>query len=261
MSFANLKDVRLRYDSAGAEDAPVIVLSNSLGTALEMWDPQIDAFSKQFRVLRYDPRGHGQSSVEPGPYSLKQLAADVIHLLDSLNIGKAHFCGISMGGAVGFWLAIHHPDRFAKFALCNTAAKFGTAETWNARLRSVEENGMPSIAEQTMERWFTQNFRNRHPEVVARLRSMVAACPHDGYKACCIALREVDLRAEVSKISSPTLLVAGTYDPTTPPSALQELQQQIRDSRLVELNAAHLSNVEQSAMFNSAVLQFFTAEN
>ena len=178
MPFLELKDGRLHYELEGSSQAPVLVLSNSLASALTMWEPQVKPFAQRFRLLRYDQRGHGQSLVTPGPYTTAQLAGDVLALLDGLKIERAHFCGLSMGGAAGMWIATHAPDRVNKLILSNTAAKFGTPEIWATRIESVHKGGMQAVADATMERWFTAGFRAASPQVVEKIRqSLLATSP------------------------------------------------------------------------------------
>src|SRR5271167_1267808 len=194
MPFAQLEDVRIHYDLAGPTGAPTLVFSNSLGATLSMWDPQMPAFQKQFRILRYDTRGHGQSSVTPGPYSIEQLGNDVLDLLDDLDFERVHFCGLSMGGMIGMWLGINAPERLYKLVLCNTAAKIGNAEGWNARIETVRKGGMKSVAPAVIERWFTPVFRANSPDEVAATQAILENTDPEGYAANCAAVRDFDAR-------------------------------------------------------------------
>lgn len=256
MPFADLPGVRLHYTLDGDAARPVLVLSNSLGTCLDMWGPQVAAFARHFRVLRYDTRGHGRSEVTPGPYTLPQLGADVIALLDHLGIERAHFCGLSMGGLTGMWLATAFAARIDRLVLCNTAAFIGPPENWTRRAEAVERDGLASIAEAVVEKWLTPPHAARHPEQVAQLRAMLCATPDAGYAANCRAIRDADFRADVARIAAPTLVIAGTGDMPTPPRDGQYLAQAIPGARYVELAAAHLSNLEQIEPFTEAVLSF-----
>ena len=256
MPFADLSDVRLHYRLDGAGHLPVLVLSNSLGTSLDMWAPQVDAFSQHFRVLRYDTRGHGQSSVPPGPYSIAQLGGDVIGLLDQLGIGQASFCGLSMGGITGMWLALNHAPRLRKLVLCNTAAYIGPPENWTSRAAAVERDGVASIAAAVVDKWLTPAYAAAHPELVASLRAMLGASPAAGYAANCLAVRDADLRAEIAGIATPTLVIAGSGDLPTPPRDGVYLAQTIPGAHYVELEAAHLSNLEQAQAFSKVVVDF-----
>lgn len=256
MPFAQLEDVRIHYDLAGPTSAPILVFSNSLGATLSMWDLQMPAFQKQFRVLRYDTRGHGQSSVTPGPYTIEQLAGDVVALLDQLQLDRVYFCGLSMGGQTGMWLALNAATRFHKLVLCNTAAKIGTPEMWNTRIEGVRKGGMNSISAAVMERWFSADFRSKSPDVVAGTKLMLESADPEGYAANCAAIRDFDARETIASIKVPTLVIAGTHDAATTPSDGHYLAEHIAGARYVELNAAHLSNIENRDRFNAELSAF-----
>jgi 3-oxoadipate enol-lactonase len=259
MAYLNKDGARLYYEVDGREDAPVLVLSNSLGTTLDMWTPQMPLLLQHFRVLRHDTRGHGRSDVTPGPYTVAQLGDDVLALMDHLGIARAHFCGLSMGGMIGMWLGVHHAGRLHRLALCNTAAKIGTPDTWNPRIAKVEAEGMAPIVDTVLERWFTAGFRQRAPEQVAIVRDMLLATAPAGYSANCAAVRDMDQRADIASIAVPTLVIAGTHDGSTPAADGRAVADAIPGARFVELDAAHLSNWEQSEQFNQALLAFLTA--
>jgi len=252
-------DARLHYRLDGPAEAPVLVLSNSLGTDLTMWDPQIPAFSRAFRVLRYDTRGHGLSSVTPGPYSLAQLGQDVVALLDGLDIQRAHFCGISMGGLTGQWLGVNAPGRLAKLVVSNTAARIGTEEGWRERAALVRGQGMDELAAGAAGRWFTPAFAAAEPVVVGRLVDGLRATPPQGYAACCDALAVADLREAIAEIPLPTLALAGRFDPVTTPADADFIASRVAGAVRVDLDASHLSNVEQAEAFSAAVLDFLNA--
>jgi 3-oxoadipate enol-lactonase len=256
MPFAQLEDARIHYDVAGPLGAPALVFSNSLGATLSMWDPQMPAFEKQFRVLRYDTRGHGQSSVTPGPYTIERLGHDVLALLDTLKLDRVFFCGLSMGGQTGMWLALNAADRFHKLVLCNTAAKIGTPDVWNTRIEGVRKGGMKSISSAVMERWFSADYRTKSPDVVASTKLMLEGTNPDGYIANCAAIRDFDAREAVAAINVPTLVIAGTHDAATTPADGRYLAGHIAGARYVELNAAHLSNIETSDRFNTELSAF-----
>ena len=258
MPFIEIGDFRAHYALSGPAGAPALVLSNSLGTNFSMWDPELPAFEKHLRVLRYDTRGHGQSSVTPGPYRIEQLGRDVLHILDRLSLERVHFCGLSLGGMTGMWIGINAPERLQKLILCNTAARIGSAETWNARIEAVRKSGMKSFAPAVIERWFTPAFRAAAPETIAQTQRMMEASPPEGYVACCAAIRDMDQREAISSINAPTLVIAGAQDHATPPTDGQFLAGKIRGARYVELPTAHLSNVEAAAQFSSEVLRFLT---
>ena len=243
----------------GPAGAPVVVLSNSLGTNLAMWEPQVAALTRSFRVLRYDTRGHGATVVRSGDYAIEALGGDVVHLLDALAIPRAHFCGISMGGATGMWLALHAPERIGRLVLADTATKFGTPERWNARIDAVTRGGMAAIVDGVIEIWFTADFRARDPAAVARVRDMLLASPVEGYLAACRALRGIDLTAEVGRITRPTLVIAGSADTSTTSAQGRAIADAIPGARFVELPAAHISNVEAADRFNAELLGFLAA--
>jgi 3-oxoadipate enol-lactonase len=256
MPFAQLEDVRIHYDLAGPASAPILFFSNSLGATLSMWDPQMPAFQKQFRVLRYDTRGHGQSSVTPGPYTIEQLASDVVALLDQLRLDRVYFCGLSMGGQTGMWLALNAAARFHKLVLCNTAAKIGTPEMWNTRIEGVRKGGMKSISSAVMERWFSSDYRANSPDVIAAIKQLFERTNTDGYTANCAAIRDFDARETITSIKVPTLVIAGTHDAATTPADGHYLADHIAGARYVELNAAHLSNIENCDRFNTELSAF-----
>lgn len=238
------------------EDAPVLMLSNSLGTNLEMWAPQMDALTRHFRVLRYDARGHGASDAPPGPYDMATLARDALALMDALGLERVRFAGLSMGGMVGQWLGANAPERFSRLVLCNTAAHMGPPEAWDARIAIVREKGMDALVDPVVERWFTEGFRDAHPERVAPIIAMLRATDPEGYAASCAAVRDMDQRDLLPSIRVPTLVIGGSRDPATPIAKSHELVAGISGARLVELDAAHLSNVEQPERFTEALIDF-----
>jgi 3-oxoadipate enol-lactonase len=249
-------DYKLYYELSGLRAAPVLVLSNSLGTTMAMWDPQLAEFEKKFNVLRYDTRGHGSSEVTPGPYTFRQLAQDVVGLLDALQIEQAHFCGLSMGGLTGLQLQLDASSRFKKMVISSASAKFGTAEGWDKRIATVRAGGMKTVAGQVVERWFTKEFREAAPEKVAAMRRMIEAISPDGYVHCCMALRDADLREELSHMRVETLIISGAHDPVSPPADGQLLASSLPGARYGELHASHLSNVEAAEQFTQAALSF-----
>jgi 3-oxoadipate enol-lactonase len=258
MPFGESNGTRLNYRFDGPADAPVLALSNSLGTNLSMWDPQIQALAAQFHVLRYDTRGHGQSSVTAGPYSITQLGRDVVGLLDAVGIERAHFCGLSMGGVIGMWLGVYAADRINRLVLCNTAAKIGVAESWNTRIEMVRTKGMGPAAETQAQRWFTPTFIARAPDVIAATRQMIASTSPEGYAANCGAIRDMDQRETISRIRARTLVIGGLHDPVISAADLRYLVDTIPGAKLVELDASHLSNVEAPVEFTKALLNFLT---
>lgn len=251
-------DAEINYQTFGDASQPAIIFSNSLGTQLNMWQPQISFFEKKFYVICYDTRGHGTSSAPQGPYSIEQLGTDVVHLLDHLNIEKASFCGISMGGLTGQWLAIHHPERFNHVIVCNTAAKIGQEQAWNDRAQLVREQGLKPIAETAAARWFTEPFIRSNTAIVESLSNDLGAGSPEGYASCCEALAKADLRAELKQISVPVLIIAGQLDPITTVADGLCMQNEIANSQLFEINASHISNIEQADAFNQT-LNYFIA--
>ncbi len=259
MPIVKLADASLNYRFDGPEGAPVLVLSNSLGTDLHMWDDQVPAFAEHFHVLRYDTRGHGDSSVTEGPYSIEQLGADVLALLDALGIERFSFCGLSMGGLIGQWLGIHAGDRLQRLVLCNTGAKIGTDEVWNSRIDSVlagREQAMRDMRDASIARWFTAGFAEANPTTVARVTEMIASTSPDGYAANCAAVRDADYRTQLGAIKAPTLVVCGAKDPVTTVEHGQFIQANIPAAELVAFEAAHLANVEAGDAFTQRVLTF-----
>lgn len=256
MPTATINGSHLRYRSQGERARPTVVLSNSLGTELDMWDELAYRLARRFHVLRYDTRGHGGSASPAGPYSLELLGGDVVKLLDMLDLERAHFVGLSMGGAIGQWLGIHAPQRLHKLVLANTAARIGTPEGWRSRAAAVRATGMAQIADGSPGRWFTPAFVAAQPERVRALQDALLRLDPEGYAACCDALAEADLRADIGRIVAPTLVIAGTHDPVTTPDDARAIQQAIAGSILVSLPASHLSAIEAPEPFAEAVEAF-----
>ncbi len=256
LQLATDDGVSLHYRLDGPETGPVLVLSNSLGTDLGMWDPQMPALQQRYRVLRYDTRGHGQSGLPPAPYQVDRLGKDVLALMDGLNVSQAMFCGLSMGGMTGMWLGVHAPQRFTKLVLCNTAAKIGTPEIWNSRIATVEQGGTAAILSGVIQRWFTEGFVKAQPAAVERISAMLRATPPGGYTAACGAVRDMDQRDSLAAIRLPTLVIAGSHDLSTPAQDGRFIADAIPGARYVEFPAAHLSNVEVAADFTKALTDF-----
>jgi 3-oxoadipate enol-lactonase len=252
-------EARLHYEVSGCATGELLLLSNSLGSNLHMWDKVLPDFNDRLKVLRYDTRGHGQSSIPREPCTVQQLGCDVLLLLDHLAIERVSFCGLSLGGIVGMWMGIHAPERVSRLVLANTAARIGTTEMWEQRLATVEDAGMASLADATLTRWFTPTYREGHTDEMAKIREMIAATDPCGYSACCAALRDADLRNEVEAIVCPCLVVTGRYDPATPPADGAAVNARLRNSRYVELEASHLSAWERAEDFAQAVLGFLDA--
>jgi 3-oxoadipate enol-lactonase len=248
---------RMAYRFDGPADRPVLVLSNSIGTTLNMWDIQVQDLSKHFRILRYDTRGHGGSDAPAGAYSIARLGRDVIELLDALNIGRVHFCGLSLGGMVGQWLGIHTPDRIDRLILCNTSSFLGPTEQWDGRIASVlEAEDMSETAEMFLGYWFPLRMLEPESPVAGTFRAMLLATDRQGLAGCYAAVRDMDMRRTVALIRSPTMVIAGQFDTVTLPSHSELIAATVSGSRSVILPAVHLSNIECPAAFMSAVLEF-----
>lgn len=247
--------IAVHHQVDGPAAAPVLVLSGSLGTALEMWDPQIPALARYFRVVRYDLRGHGRSPVPPGPYEIADLGADLIALLDSLGVARAHLCGLSLGGMLSLWTAAHHPERVDRLVVCCTSAQLGPPQMWIDRAAVVGAQGTAAVADGVVSRWFTPALQLREPALIARMRAMLAATPSTGYAACCGAIQRMDLRADLAAIRAPTLAIAGAEDPSTPPAHLTRIAGAIAGSHLAVIDgAAHLCNIEQPEWTSALIL-------
>jgi 3-oxoadipate enol-lactonase len=248
--------VRLFHRLEGPDRAPVVVLANSLGTHHGMWDAQMPALVRRFRVLRYDTRGHGGSEVPPSPYALADLGRDVLQLVDAIGASRVHFCGLSLGGMTGMWLAAHAPQRIGRLVLANTSSYVGSPEVWNSRIQAVTRGGMAAVAETILERWFTPEFRAATPGEVARIRQMLLNTSAEGYVACAAAVRDMDLRNDLGAIHCPTLVISGTRDPALPPSHGAFIAERVAGARSIELAAAHLSNIEARDAFTAALTGF-----
>ncbi len=232
----------------------MIVLASSLGATHAMWQPQIDALAGDFEVLAYDHRGHGRSPAPPGPCTVADLGQDVVELLDVLELETVSFCGISLGGVVGMWLAINAPERIERVVLACTSAYFGPPEPWRERARVVREEGMEAIVDAVLERWFSDGLRARPSELVAQVRRDFVSTDTQAYAACCEAISVWDCRRALPRIAAPTLALAGADDPSTPPEHLQAIAAAVPGAELVVLpGARHLANIERAGAFTDAV--------
>jgi 3-oxoadipate enol-lactonase len=251
--------VEVHHLLEGPEDAPVLVLSNSLGTTLEMWDEQAPALSERFRLLRYDHRGHGGSTVPPGPYKIEDLGRDVLVLLDRLEVERFSFCGLSLGGMVGMWLASEAPELVERLVLCCTSARFAP-DTFDSRARTVRADGVGAIADAVVERWFTPAFREGRPEIAEWARRMLLETPDEGYAGCCEAVRDADLSDTLGTISASALVIAGADDPAAPPDQAESIRDSIPGASLqVVSEAAHLANIEQPEAVTQAILDHLSS--
>jgi 3-oxoadipate enol-lactonase len=250
----------LNYIVEGPEDAPVLVLSNSLGTSLEMWDDQAPVLGRRFRLLRYDTRGHGRSPAPPGPYAIGDLGGDVVRLLDRLGIERASFCGLSVGGMTGMWLAAEAPERVERLVLLCTSAMLGPKGVWDERIATARGRGMAALVDGVIERWFTPAFRSENPGIVEKMAGTLRETDPEGYAGCCAAIRDMDLRDRLPSIKAPTLVVSGAEDPATPPEHGRLIRDAIPGSRFeVVPDAAHIANVERPEEITQLILNHLEA--
>jgi 3-oxoadipate enol-lactonase len=251
----------LNYLLEGPEDAPVLVLSNSLGTSLEMWDDQVPVLGDRFRLLRYDTRGHGRSPAPPGPYAIGDLGGDVVRLLDRLGIERASFCGLSVGGMTGMWLAAESPERVERLVLLCTSALLVPKSVWDERIATATEQGMTALVDGVIERWFTPAFRSENPATVEKMATTLRETDPEGYAGCCAAIRDMDLRDRLPSIKAPTLVVSGAEDPATPPEHGRLIRDAIPGARFeVVPGAAHIANVERPEEITQLILTHLEAE-
>jgi 3-oxoadipate enol-lactonase len=253
--------VALHHTFDGPEDAPVLVLGSSLGTTGAMWDETVPALTERFRVLRYDTRGHGRSPAPDGPYAMDELGADVLALIERLGIeGRVSFCGLSIGGMIGMWAASEAPERFDRLVLCCTVPHFPPPDLWNERAATVRAEGMGPMVDPALERWLPPDVRAERPEAEEHLRSLIASTPPEGYAGCCEAIRDMDLRERLRSIRAPTLVLAGSDDPSTPAERVRPIADAIQGAQYVELEgAAHIANVARPAAFVDAVSGHLTS--
>jgi 3-oxoadipate enol-lactonase len=240
---------------------PWLMFCNSLGTDLHMWDRQADALSGDFRILRYDRRGHGLSTTPPPPFTIADLGNDVIALLDALGIETTHFCGLSIGGLTGQWLALHAGARLDRLVVCATAAKIGTGESWSARIEAVSKEGLQPLAAATAERWFSPAFRAGEPGVVEGVLDSFAATSIPGYIGCCAVLADADLRGELGRIETPLLAVSGADDPVCPPANLEAIATAVGNGQHVSLPGRHIVSIESTQTFIEVVRSFLSRHN
>lgn len=256
MPVAHLNGTSIHYRLDGRAGGPALVLCNSLGSDLSMWDPVLPPLARRFRVLRHDARGHGESPATPGPYSVELLARDVAALLETLQVRRPHLCGLSLGGMVGMWLAAHVPRSLASLVLCNTTARMAHPEAYEQRIAQVRAGGVAAVADAALAIWFSAPFRAKQPGEVARAREMLLSTSAEGYAAACAAVRDHDARAWLSRVTVPALVVSGTHDPVTPPADGHFLAASIPGARYLELPAAHLSALEAGPALGAEIVSF-----
>ena len=248
---------RLGWQVDGPAGAPVLVLGSSLGTTRDMWRPQLAALAERFRVLRYDHRGHGASAVVDGRYTIADLGNDVLDLLDSADVDRVHYAGVSLGGMVGMWLASHAPERLDRMALLCTSAYLPPASAWAERASAVLGDGMPAIADVVVGRWFTPAFAAVSPDVVAAARAMLVGTPPVGYAGCCAAIEQMDQRDDLAKISAPTLVIAGEDDPAIPPEHGRAIADAVPGARFELVPGAHIASLESAATVTALLISHF----
>ncbi len=253
----------INIEMSGSDDKPVVMMAHSLGCNLHMWDPQMPVLQDKFRVIRLDMRGHGQSDVTPGPYTLEGLGDDVIAVMDALSLKSVHWVGLSIGGMIGQGLLLRYPERFLSAALCDTSSAIPSEAmpVWHDRIAKVTADGLISIADATMERWFTSDFLSSSDasdqQAAKNVRAQFTGTADDGYVACCRAIMDLNYTDQLSKIETPVCLIVGEEDIATPVEASQTIHQHISGSELHILeNASHIANVEQTEAFDNALLPF-----
>jgi 3-oxoadipate enol-lactonase len=256
LSIITSDGYHIAYRLDGPAGGPILLLSNSIGTDLTMWDPQVDAFSNHFQVLRYDSRGHGASDVPAGPYSVDRLGRDVVELLDALKISRVHFLGLSLGGMVGQWLGVHVPERIDRLILANTAANLEPVDQWSDRITSVLKADRSETAEMFLRNWFPPSMRESNGPIVAKIRAVLLTTEPQGFAGSFAAVRDMDMRRTIALISAPTLVIAGQYDTVTLPSHSELIAATVPGAKLVVLPVLHLSNLESPEAFMSVVLDF-----
>jgi 3-oxoadipate enol-lactonase len=248
----------INYEVEGPANAPALILCNSLGTDLHMWDDQAPVWSKHFRLVRYDRRGHGRSGAPKGPYTMDMLGRDALAVADAAGVKKFNWCGLSMGGMVGQWMGANARDRVERLVLSNTHYYYADKQPWHDRMKFAQDKGLAALSGPQMERWFTKEFRERSPQAVAKVVAMFTATNLDGFLGCCAAVRDMDFRASTPTITAPAMIIVGSKDPATLPEFGEAIHKMIKGSELVALDAAHLSNVEQPKADGDAVLNFLT---
>jgi 3-oxoadipate enol-lactonase len=261
MKMVASEDAQLRCEHLPRPGAPALLLLNSLGTSLEMWDPQLAALSEHFELIRFDKRGHGKSTTGSRPeLTMDQLARDALAVLDACGVARAHLCGLSIGGMTAMNVAAYWPDRVLKVVVASTAAHMPPRDTWDARIAAVKACGMEPLTDGILSRWFTPEFRAAEPQQIERVRAMLLQTDRQGYTACAAAVRDMDQRESIKSITARTLVIGGSKDPSTTPAHAQSLAQSIPEAKRVMLDCAHLANIERAAEFTRTLLDFLTAD-
>jgi 3-oxoadipate enol-lactonase len=248
--------IRLHHEVDGAADGPAVLMINSLGADLSMWQPQVTALGERHRVIRYDARGHGRSDVPTGPYTIEDLGRDAIAVLDALDVARAHVVGLSLGGMTAMWLAAHAPERVDRLVLCCTSARLGPPHQWVERARLVRAHGTAAVADTVVSRWLTPAYAAENPDDVATLRAMIAGTSAEGYAGACAAIQTMDQRADLPGIVAPTLVVAGAEDPATPPAHAELIAAAVPGATLAVVGAAaHLATWQHPDVVNPLILE------
>ncbi|MGH6837646.1 MAG: alpha/beta fold hydrolase [Methylocella sp.] len=259
MTAITIAGETFNVSAEGDERKENLMLSHPMGSNLHLWDPQIPALAKHFRIVRYDSRGHGASVANQGPYSGEGFGRDALAIMDALGIAKAHWLGLSLGSIVGLWLLVHARDRIGRAVLASASAQIPGPDLWNSRIHLARESGMNGVALATAERWFTKAFRDANPEKVDTVMEMIRTTPLHGYLATCAAIRDMDQREAIRSISNKVLVIGGRHDLSTPPGMGALVASSIEGAKFVTLEASHLSNIEDEANFTKAVIDFLTA--
>lgn len=253
------ENISLAVAAAPASEKPPIILSNSIGASLEMWDELSARLSDRFRIIRYDTRGHGRSQISDEPITIATLGEDVVAILDTLKIPNAVLCGLSLGGLTAQWLAINHPDRFLGIVLANTAASFPPATMWHDRAKAVRESGMTSLVPATLDRWFTKSFQEKNPARMAEIATMIASTSTVGYARCCEILAATDLLTELGAIKAPVNIICGRHDASTTPARGEEMANAIPNASMQILESAHISSIEAADEFANLLDKFLAS--
>jgi 3-oxoadipate enol-lactonase len=261
MKLVTSKDCQLRVEHTPRPGAPALLLLNPLGVSVDIWDEQLTALSERYELIRFYARGHGKSTIgEHQEATIELLANDALAVLEACGIARAHLCGISLGGMIAMHLAAHTPDCVLKVVLSNTTPYMPPRENWEQRIQTARTQGLDSLIEGTLGRWFTPEFHRAHPEKIAKVRTLLRETTPAGYAACCAAIRDMDQRESIKNITAKTLVIGGTKDVGTTPEMAQSIANSVPEAKLVMLEGAHLTNIECADEFNAAVIEFLEGE-